>query len=325
MSSKLKRETARTNGAKSHGPHTPEGKARSAANSRRHGLAAAAIVLPGESAAHFQLLLADYMDQFQPQTGVEADLIEVMAVARWRLRRLLAMETHLFDVELCRHQKEIDKKFDDMEHEDRLAWVFQNMSDTGNTLALLLRYEASINRSYDKALKQLHQFQSNRPPVPPSVPPADPLGSFGNPKPDAPSNLKPLVAQTSVCVLDPATGGEPPAQPNQSRGIRDAQHRVARRSGAKCTSGTSSSLCSLVALAAKPAEPKVISALPGGTDFSLCSVVARAARPAEPRVISAFPGGTDFSLCPGRKKSGPFPQPRQECATLFSERPPVHP
>src|SRR5580693_5489560 len=122
MSSKLKRETARTNGAKSHGPATPEGKARSAANSRRHGLAAAAIVLPGESAEHFQLLLTDYMDQFHPQTGVEADLVEVMAVARWRLRRLLAVEARLFDLELARHGKEIDKKFDGMDHEDRMAW-----------------------------------------------------------------------------------------------------------------------------------------------------------------------------------------------------------
>src|SRR5580704_1024258 len=156
MSSKLKRETARTNGAKSHGPHTPEGKARSAANSRRHGLAAAAIVLPGESAAHFRLLLADYMDQFQPQTGVESDLVEVMAVARWRLRRLLAIEAHQFDNEMVDCKDEIDKALTGMAHDDRLAYVFQKLSN-GNSLALLLRYEASINRSYDKALKQLQQ------------------------------------------------------------------------------------------------------------------------------------------------------------------------
>src|SRR5271155_613333 len=100
MPSDLKSETARINGAKSHGPVTPEGKARSAANSRRHGLAAASIVLPGESAEDFQLLLADYIDQFKPQTGVESDLVETMAAARWRLRRLLAIETHQFDLEM---------------------------------------------------------------------------------------------------------------------------------------------------------------------------------------------------------------------------------
>ena len=163
MPSALKSETARINGAKSRGPVTPEGKARSADNSRRHGLTAASIVLPGESAAHFQLLLADYMNYFQPQTGVEADLVEVMAVARWRLRRLLAIETHQLELEMTRRKRTC------LVHEDRLADAFQQLSDTSNSLALLLRYEASINRSYDKALKQLQELQSTRP-----------VGSFRN-------------------------------------------------------------------------------------------------------------------------------------------------
>jgi len=164
MSSLLKSETARINGAKSHGPVTPEGKARSAANSRRHGLAAASILLAGESDEHFQLLRADFIDQFQPRTAVETDLVDVLAIARWRLRRLLAMEAHLFDLELVRSQKQIDAEFSEMEPDDRLAWVFQKLSGTGTSLPLLIRYEASLNRSYDKALKQLLLLQSTRPP-----------------------------------------------------------------------------------------------------------------------------------------------------------------
>jgi hypothetical protein len=88
MSSQLKKDTARANGAKSHGPNTPEGRARSSANSRRHGLTAKTVLLPGESPEHFQLLLQDYVDQFHPATGVEMELVEAMASARWRLRRL---------------------------------------------------------------------------------------------------------------------------------------------------------------------------------------------------------------------------------------------
>jgi len=174
MSSELKRETARINGAKSRGPVTPEGKARSSANSRRHGLTAS-VLLDGESGEHFNLLLADFTDQFQPQTGVETDLVEVMAIARWRLRRLLAIETHLFDLETIRRQEQIDEDFTGMGHDDRLAFVFQKLSDTGNSLTLLIRYESSINRSYDKALKHLLQLQSSRQTSPPNAP----LGSFG--------------------------------------------------------------------------------------------------------------------------------------------------
>ena len=176
MSSILKSETARINGAKSHGPVTPEGKARSSANSRRHGLASASILMDGESSEHFQVLLADFVNQFQPQTAVETDLVEVMAIARWRLRRLLAIEAHLFDLEILASKDQIKyrSKAKVMEQEDRLALVFQRLGDNGNSLTLLLRYEGSLNRSYDKALKQLLLLQSARP----SAPPEPPLGSF---------------------------------------------------------------------------------------------------------------------------------------------------
>jgi hypothetical protein len=176
MSSVLKSETARINGAKSHGPVTPEGKARSAVNSRRHGLASASILMDGESAEDFQLLRADFINQFQPRTAIEADLVDVMAIARWRLRRLLTIEAHLFDIEIVDRKDQIKarSKVKVMEQEDRLAFVFQKLGDQGNSLTLLLRYEGSLNRSYDKALKQLLLLQSTRPPTPPEAA----LGSF---------------------------------------------------------------------------------------------------------------------------------------------------
>ena len=109
MSSLLKSETARINGAQSHGPVTPEGKARSSANSRRHGLAAASILMDGESAEDFQLLRVDFINQFQPQTAVQTDLVDVMAIARWRLRRLLAIEAHQFDLEILDSKDQIKR------------------------------------------------------------------------------------------------------------------------------------------------------------------------------------------------------------------------
>ena len=172
MSSDLKSETARINGAKSHGPVTPEGKARSSTNARRHGLAGASIILDGESPDDFELLRADFINHFQPQTAVETDLVDVMAIARWRLRRLLAIEAHLFDLEILDSKDQIKRlsKMKVVEQEDRLAMVFERLGNNGNSLTLLLRYEGSLNRSYDKALKQLLQLQSTRP--------DPPLGSF---------------------------------------------------------------------------------------------------------------------------------------------------
>jgi hypothetical protein len=171
MSSKLKSDTARINGAKSHGPVTPEGRAKSSLNSRKHGLAAKYALLPDESAEEFQLLFDDYTAQFNPQTAVETELVEVMVIARWRLRRLLAIETNLFEMEMSRRVKQIDREFSDLGEDSRLAWVFQKLADNGQSIAMLIRYEGAINRSYEKALKQLLSLQSSRRPTPPPAGP----------------------------------------------------------------------------------------------------------------------------------------------------------
>ena len=227
MSSQLKSETARTNGAKSRGPVTPEGKARSAANSRRHGLTAS-VLIDGESDEHFQLLLADFMDQFQPQTGVETDLVEVMAIARWRLRRLLSIETNLFELEMVSRRKQINADFKGIDQEGRLAFVFQKLSDAGNSLALLIRYEGSLNRSYDKALKQLLQLQSSRQ----NRPPRGPLGSFGIFKPEAASDPD-SVAATRVDNLPTITPAPIAGSSRRYSGRFDAAEAV-QASGAAC-------------------------------------------------------------------------------------------
>jgi len=82
-----KAEAARANGAKSRGPATSEGRAKSSRNSLRHGLSAKSVLLPAESREQFHLLLDAHIQQFHPANPVEMDLVEAMAVARWRLRR----------------------------------------------------------------------------------------------------------------------------------------------------------------------------------------------------------------------------------------------
>src|SRR5437764_13824765 len=95
MPSRLKSDTARKNGAKSHGPVTPEGKACSSKNSIRHGLTAKAVMLNSESHEEFQALLDSYIDQFQPATDVERDLVQTMAITPWRLNRPVGIETNM--------------------------------------------------------------------------------------------------------------------------------------------------------------------------------------------------------------------------------------
>src|SRR6266404_1472400 len=134
----------------------------SSRNSTTHGLTAKSIVLPGESNEEYQLLFDAYIEQFDPQGLVEMELVETMTAARWRLRRLNQIENNLLSTELVRRAEDIDAEFNDMDDGDRLAWVFQKLADRGQTLALLVRYEATITRSYDRAFKQLRTLQSDR-------------------------------------------------------------------------------------------------------------------------------------------------------------------
>jgi hypothetical protein len=153
---------ARANGAKSRGPVTPEGRAKSSRNSLRHGLSAKSVLLPAESHEQFQLLLDAHIQQFHPANPVEMDLVEAMAVARWRLRRFWAIETSLLANELTRRAEDIDDEFTEMTSEDRLAWVFQRVADNGQSLSLLARYEGNLNRAFDRAFKQLNLLKSQR-------------------------------------------------------------------------------------------------------------------------------------------------------------------
>src|ERR1700732_853958 len=131
LKNSLKTQTARANGAKSRGPVTPEGRAKSSRNSLRHDLSAKSVLLPAESREQFQLLLDAHIQQFQPANAVEMDLVEAMAVARWRLRRIWAIETSLLDHELQRRAEDMDDEFTEMSAEDRLAWVFRSRKGWG--------------------------------------------------------------------------------------------------------------------------------------------------------------------------------------------------
>jgi hypothetical protein len=83
---------SRLNGARTHGPITPEGKRKSARSSFRHGLLAKAVVFEGESREQFAALLKAFCDELQPQTPIEDLLVQKMAVNHWRQERIWGQE-----------------------------------------------------------------------------------------------------------------------------------------------------------------------------------------------------------------------------------------
>ena len=168
MASQSKSDSARQNGKKSRGPVTPQGKQNSSRNALKHGMTAASFVLPGESEQDFADLLQAHRDTYQPANAVEMNLVETMALARWRLRRMAALESNLFENELVLCQKKIDEEFAAIPDLGRLAFVFQRQTIS---LALLIRYESSLMRLHDRTYKHLKELQKlrNEPTKPPCV------------------------------------------------------------------------------------------------------------------------------------------------------------
>src|ERR1700679_2469880 len=101
MSSDRRKKSSRANGAKSHGPSSPEGKLRSSRNALQHGLLANCLLVTGESAEYFEILKKNHIRRFQPADGVELALVEEMCAAYWRLHRVWTVETETLNRQIA--------------------------------------------------------------------------------------------------------------------------------------------------------------------------------------------------------------------------------
>ena len=207
MSSPRRIASSRANGARSKGPVTPAGKARSSQNAITHGFFAARVVLANESHEDFQRLLAALGQRFAPADAVESSLVEEMAAALWRQRRAWSIETSLT-------HEAIDKQFEWEESDDdiadagdaTLARAFVRLAN-GGQLQVLYRHEARLNVMFQRALRNLLLLRRTTP-LPDA--PACPENLEDPPEPSAPA----------ACGPDhiPAPAPESPAAPACSAG-----------------------------------------------------------------------------------------------------------
>jgi hypothetical protein len=160
MVSSLKSETARANGAKSRGPTTAEGKEKSSRNSIKHGLTAGNgnILLDCEDPGQFDEVLNKLLGIHEPATPAEHDLVEEMVAARWRTRRMWTIETGLLNAEIITQAAKTDTPDPNI----HLTMAFRSLTDDSRSLALANRYEARLQRLYDRAYKTLRELQQIR-------------------------------------------------------------------------------------------------------------------------------------------------------------------
>jgi hypothetical protein len=156
MPSELKSETARTNGAKSHGPITPEGKEASSRNAIKHGFTSRnTFILECENKQDYREFLAEHIAIHQPVTAPEKELVDQMAIARWRIRRFVNAETVLIDCEVARNRDKVEKEFATLGCDVHVAMAIRSLADESRCLSLMSRYEARHQRTHDKAYAAL--------------------------------------------------------------------------------------------------------------------------------------------------------------------------
>ncbi len=83
----------KANAQKSTGPKTPAGKAAVAKNALRHGILSTSLFLEGEDPADFTALQDELQQSLQPVGCLEMMLVEKIAIAAWKQRRMIAAET----------------------------------------------------------------------------------------------------------------------------------------------------------------------------------------------------------------------------------------
>ena len=154
----IKAQTARSNGAQSNGPITPEGKARSSRNSLKHGLSGGQVVLEYESQADYDELEQSLVDHFHPATATERELVQEMAAARWRLRRAREMESAVFQKAVRQNLEALGPDGDPAEAR---ALAYAEVPDS-EAFRMLSRHQGQLRRSWEKAWNELKNLQAER-------------------------------------------------------------------------------------------------------------------------------------------------------------------
>ena len=178
MTTERQKQAARTNGAKSRGPVTAEGKARSSKNATTHGLTAESVVLPGESEQRFHALLDSMLEAYAPSSDYEVSLVEKMAALNWQQDRLLSIDTVTLGVQMDVMAPALEAEVENLSTPTLIALAYRDLSDHSRVLPNLDRHASRIRRQFNQIRTELLALQKTR-----KTPDTDPLLARREPHP----------------------------------------------------------------------------------------------------------------------------------------------
>ncbi len=199
------------NAQKSTGPKTQAGKEVSRYNALKHGITAELVCIPGECRPHYDARRLELIDYYKPQSLLEFDLVDHIANALWRKRRVVKHETLMVTLEVHAQRQSPNPRVTEASPDVESSVATQILSDDTNGLGLLDRYESKIDRSLHRLIRLLHETQANRPPATGPIPvyPFDSESTTG-PEPaaaeQAPAPSEPAPNTESQIEASPGNG-----------------------------------------------------------------------------------------------------------------------
>jgi hypothetical protein len=165
----------RANAAKSTGPRTPEGKARSAQNNRKHGFTASTFaVIRLEDLQEIAHLRAGLLAVYRPVNSQELSAIERIAHTQQAILRASRLESGLFTTCLAEVLDPAGNPFPYMPEEltgdieitraqnrnFMLGEGFHRLVRQSNSWSLALRYQAQAERHYRRAVEEFERLKA---------------------------------------------------------------------------------------------------------------------------------------------------------------------
>jgi hypothetical protein len=173
MTSDKQLHANRANATKSTGPRSQAGKDRSRLNSRKHGLTAKMLIIVGEYADDFDQLRAALLDEHDPRSALECELVERLAGILWRLRRVPLFEAAILDARHSqvlqlrlsnsyRAYEETEKDGEEANRQEHLGCALIDDARYSDALGKLARHETTLMNAFAKTLQMLLLLQDKR-------------------------------------------------------------------------------------------------------------------------------------------------------------------
>ena len=151
----------RKNALSSTGPKSPDGKDKVSLNPIKHGLLSQKVRPPDEDEGTLAAFAGGMRECLQPEGELENFLADRIISHAWKLRRLIHVETQLFESNKPSESDLILMRMDGVE-QGALGMAFIRECNQGESFNKLSRYETTIEGSLFRTLHELQIIQVMR-------------------------------------------------------------------------------------------------------------------------------------------------------------------